>query len=108
VIRVKNPLILFLFLLLVAILAYTILFVNGRRVDLHYPVDVPEACSENLTKSCSVGNCTGVSTCRGGNWGSCKLDLVCEPGSRISCSEVGCVYGFRECDECGSGYGPCR
>ncbi len=104
----KSPILILFFIILFALLAYVVIFSSIKRVDLHYPIETGDLCEENGTKSCTVGNCTGISTCSGGNWGGCKLDLVCEPGSRIACSEVGCVYGFRECDECGSGYGPCR
>lgn len=104
----KSPILILFFIILLGILAYVILFATSTRVDLHYPVEVGQGCEDGTIKSCSVGNCTGKSACSGGSWGACKLNLVCEPGSRISCSEVGCVYGFRECDECGSGYGPCR
>lgn len=104
----KSPVIILFFVLLLGIIAYTILFVSGGRVDLHYPSESTALCGEGQTRPCQVGNCSGTSTCKGGSWSSCRLEIVCEPGSRISCSEEGCVYGFRECDECGAGYGPCR
>jgi hypothetical protein len=106
--QVKNPVVLLFLLFLFAILAYTFLYISGGRVDLHYPTKAAEGCTENASRQCNIGNCSGSSLCHGGAWGVCKLKLVCEPGSRVSCSEAGCVYGFRECDECGSGYGPCR
>ena len=104
----KSPILILFFIILLGILAYIVLFATSARVDLHYPSEAGGLCQENITRTCQVGNCTGLSLCRGGKWGACKLEFVCEPGSRVSCSDVGCVYGFRECDECGSGYGPCR
>jgi hypothetical protein len=108
VIKVKSPVIIIFFVLLFGILLYTFLYVAGTGEELHYPVESEPACEENDTRSCSVGECTGISTCRNGGWGGCKLEMICQPGEKVACTEAGCAQGFKECNSCGTGYGPCR
>ncbi len=104
----KNFALVSFFALLSAILIYTFFFATGGRADLQYPVEEAAVCKEGLTQHCMVGNCSGLSACRNGRWTACRWEMVCEPGSRASCIEGGCVKGYKECDECGTSYGPCK
>ncbi len=65
------------------------------------------ACKDGQTQYCTLGNCTGFSTCIGGYWGGCRWDRTCTPGSRTPCLKDNCPYAIKECNECGTGYGPC-
>lgn len=53
------------------------------------------------------GSCAGTRTCEGGSWGSCRLDIICVPGKLYGCEGAGCSSGYRKCDACGTGFGPC-
>lgn len=65
------------------------------------------ACKDGLTQYCTVGNCSGLSTCAGNAWGGCKWERVCTPGSKVPCLKNNCPYALKECNECGTGYGSC-
>ena len=65
-------------------------------------------CQNGETRECIVDSCIGVSTCNNAKWSMCIWDRICEPGSRIACTEYGCTKGFKECNACGTGYGECR
>lgn len=67
----------------------------------------PQNCSDGETKTCTSGICTGLRTCRGGQWGDCSVNQLCSPGSKVSCSENGCINGQKICNACGTGYGIC-
>lgn len=88
------------------ILIVSFLFIRPRPAELEYGEEEP-LCIENQTKECLVGNCTGASTCTGGGWGPCRLELVCTPGETVPCLDGPCVCGYKECNECGSAFGPC-
>ncbi|MBD3210331.1 hypothetical protein GF318_03030 [Candidatus Micrarchaeota archaeon] len=102
-IRKALPL-LFIFALVLVFLAA--LLMKPGMVELEYEAEYP-ACTEGATQHCCIGNCSGKSTCVNGKWGPCKLDIVCRPGETVPCLERGCVTGHKECNECGTAYGPC-
>jgi hypothetical protein len=104
---VKNPTLIVFFLLLLAILIYIFFFVTYQPTDLHYPVEKPRLCEDGEQKDCAIGECPGTSTCKNGVWGVCKWKKICEPGSVVACIEYGCAQGSKQCNECGTGYGPC-
>lgn len=85
------------------------LYLGGRTI---YAGPEPEPaggpqCTEGQIKACSLGNCSGTSLCVGGSWGGCRWERICPPGSRLPCINNSCVYALKECNECGTGYGPC-
>ncbi len=99
---------LFIFLMLL-ILAYAMLMHGGPAEFSPPPPQKSQeaACTDGLTQYCRVGNCSGTSTCVGGIWGGCKWERVCVPGSKATCLKSSCPYALKECNECGTGYGPC-
>ncbi len=107
---IRNPLPLLIIAALAVIAAYTFFFVSAPAVNLHYPSEdkAERLCSEGQIRNCTVGGCTGVSTCASGRWGGCKWEMVCTPGIRAPCLNNSCVYAYKECNECGTGYGPCE
>jgi hypothetical protein len=64
-------------------------------------------CKDNENKTCFVGKCSGSIYCRSGEWSTCIVDRICVPGSTKPCVENYCAYGYKTCDECGTGYGQC-
>jgi hypothetical protein len=65
------------------------------------------SCTDGQRRYCSAGDCSGVSVCVGGMWGGCRWDQVCTPGSAVPCISGSCPQGVKECNSCGTGYGPC-
>jgi hypothetical protein len=103
---IKNPVVLFLLALLLAILCYIIYASYRPQVSI---IDTPieKICEDNQTHACTSGSCNGTSTCVDNSWSSCTWEKICVPGSRAMCIEDGCAYAVKECNECGTGYGPC-
>lgn len=64
-------------------------------------------CAGNETRQCEVNGCAGRQACQYSAWGVCSFSKVCVPGERISCSLNGCSFGYRVCNDCGSGFGDC-
>ncbi|NYZ73913.1 hypothetical protein H0O00_02110 [Candidatus Micrarchaeota archaeon] len=64
-------------------------------------------CTHGDTKPCTTGPCNGTAICINGIWSSCRWEKVCVPGTRLSCTKLSCFYAVRECNQCGTGYGPC-
>jgi hypothetical protein len=104
---VRNPIALLLIIALAAVLAVPFLSPASPPGPGSGNASAPVLCKDGQTRACSAGSCGGVSTCVGGVWSGCKWPRVCVPGSKVSCIQNGCAYAFKECDECGSGYGPC-
>ncbi|MEW6722800.1 MAG: hypothetical protein AB1324_06060 [Candidatus Micrarchaeota archaeon] len=106
----KNPLALLFFGVMLAVLAYPFLASSGAGKigpELNQTAPRPESCRDGETRPCSVNACAGTSVCAGGSWSGCTWEQKCVPGAKVSCIREGCVYAFRECDDCGSGYGEC-
>ncbi|MCX8195236.1 MAG: hypothetical protein N3G22_03990 [Candidatus Micrarchaeota archaeon] len=65
-------------------------------------------CRENENRSCMVGRCPGFQTCQQGRLSPCILpQKVCVPGEKRGCTINACQFGKMECNECGTGFGPC-
>ena len=66
-------------------------------------------CTDGDTLQCTTEKgCQGYMICRNGAFGGCLTNQqVCRPGTRTWCTENGCSQGYRYCNDCGSGYGPC-
>jgi len=104
---IKDPFPLLFLLGLMIIIFFSILYMSQSGA-LQQPEDGAEGlCSEGATRSCSVGPCAGISRCSGGEWGGCKWQTICAPGTSSPCINDSCVYGYKVCDGCGTGYGPC-
>ncbi|MFH1785812.1 MAG: hypothetical protein ABH842_05270 [Candidatus Micrarchaeota archaeon] len=105
----KNKIIIGLFLLLFLILAYVVFqnFSLSKTKSNSIPEDQYLVCTENSTQYCSVGSCSGLSTCHNGIWSSCQWEKVCTPGFKTMCIENGCAYAIKECNECGTSFGQC-
>jgi len=95
----------------VAVIAFvfitTNVFGNNSNPTSNNIPSSPASCAEGQTKPCSLETCTGYSSCHNGLWGACRWQLVCSPYTKTPCLNNSCVYGYKECDGCGSGYGPC-
>lgn len=91
-------------LFLIIIISFLI---KPQPIEFDYEPEEEQECGGGDVQECFVGNCSGTSTCVNGEWSVCNLDMVCTPGDRVPCVEGGCVNGYKECDECGTGYGPC-
>jgi len=65
-------------------------------------------CHDGDIMACAVGPCNGLASCIGGVWSGCRWERVCMPGSTKICQDQLCPSGIRECNQCGTGYGPCR
>jgi hypothetical protein len=66
-------------------------------------------CTGNETRDCIVNGCDGYQPCRDGRFAACRKNKrVCKPGTRIGCSLDRCRFGYKTCNECGTGYGPCE
>jgi len=108
----SSRLVLLLMLLgFVAVIAFVFILANGfgnHTSAANTGLSPSQAsCHEGDTKQCTLESCSGFSTCHGGSWGVCRWKVVCAPYSKASCLNNSCVYGYKECDGCGSGYGPC-
>ncbi len=99
------PIILFLFLAM-AIVYYFFIAGDVPQAPEPPPKQLP-GCEEGISSICMVGTCEGTKECVDGEWGTCVLEQVCEPGRIYPCSEYGCSPGYRICDLCGTGYGDC-
>lgn len=87
-----------------------IFFSSPEPGIFHYPAaENASGCVPGQVEGCSVGRCSGMSTClQDGTWGGCNWQRVCIPGSRAPCLQNGCAYAYKECNQCGSGYGDCN
>lgn len=103
---IKNLPILFLFLILVLLLIYSFTFLFSPKLE-EVSNEVEKLCEENQTRNCTLGSCVGTSTCTNDMWSPCRWEKICIPGSRAMCIENSCAKGVKECNECGTGYGPC-
>ena len=64
-------------------------------------------CEEGESIPCEIDGCNGMRICENKLWSSCKLNTICEPGSKEFCYENSCVNGYKICNVCGTGYGDC-
>ncbi|MFH0884841.1 MAG: hypothetical protein V1861_03970 [Candidatus Micrarchaeota archaeon] len=109
----KNPIPLFFIFFLAIILSYgfymagLLEFPGAQAGATAPPSTAQHACKDGQTQYCKLGNCSGFSMCTGGVWGGCRWERICSPGSMATCLENNCPYALKECNECGSGYGPC-
>ena len=97
----------FLFLIVLIIVLGVVPWLKNNQ-QLSFNNQPKSGCAEGLVKECSLGGCVGLSTCSGNKWGPCNWNIICEPGKEYRCSENGCAYGRKICNECGSGYGLCK
>lgn len=66
-------------------------------------------CAEGEKKACMKDGCGGTALCENGRFSPCVLPpQACLPGQRVGCPLDGCSFGYRTCNSCGTGYGPCR
>lgn len=66
-------------------------------------------CTGNETRDCIINGCDGYQPCRDGRFAACRKNKrVCKPGIKIGCSLDKCRFGYKTCNECGTGYGPCE
>lgn len=93
------------------ILALAFFFIFGVLLLFSFrPIQeekIVKECEENATRKCYIGNCAGRQLCSDGEWGECRIDVVCIPGTVEPCVIGYCARTYRVCDECGSGYGDC-
>lgn len=66
-------------------------------------------CEGGESQACIVSGCGGSRQCLGGIWGQCVLPKkICKAGDRVGCSLDACSFGYATCNECGTGYSPCK
>ena len=108
---VVTVLFVFLFVFLI-LMAFSLLYSGGhapinQNLNLNSDTTQIYICTTGQIKSCSVENCSGISTCINGVWGSCTWQQVCTPGTQLPCLQYGCSYAIQKCNECGTGYNAC-
>jgi len=64
-------------------------------------------CHDGDIRECLKGPCNGTQICINGTWGKCDIKRICNPGTKVPCTENYCPIGYKICNECGTGYGPC-
>ncbi|MDD5171811.1 MAG: hypothetical protein PHF60_02130 [Candidatus ainarchaeum sp.] len=102
-------------LAVLAVLVFLVLVLALIFLTYYGPVPIftsqgtgePSSCVHGDTKPCLVGPCDGTVICINGIWSGCRWEEICVPGSRTACTQFSCPYGMKECNECGTGYGPC-
>ncbi len=95
-------------LLVIGLLAVLSIILFPSSSPTEPPVsDAVPGCSEGQTRPCSAGSCTGIATCLDGIWTGCRWEKICIPGIKAPCIYGGCAYAYKECNECGTGYGEC-
>lgn len=106
---VKNPAVAFFFVFLGLAIVYAVLIsMPAAPAPLAEPFDRgPDACVDGTSQACSVGSCSGISTCVDGIWSGCRWQTVCTPGSRAPCFDGACLYAVKECNGCGTGFSEC-
>lgn len=92
---------------LVLILAYTAVLYYGSQPQLVSQGTGNRYCHDGDVMACAVGECSGSATCVDGVWGGCRWERVCLPGTTQICTDQLCPSGVKECNQCGTGYGPC-
>ncbi len=97
--------VIFAMLVLCVFVVAFVFFMQPEEDEVPQPAKL---CSENETRQCMVGNCSGEQRCIDGRWTSCRVKMICVPGSKVPCATYGCAYGYKTCNECGSGYGECE
>lgn len=114
----KNPVPVFLIIAMLAVLCYSFYMAGLIQLPQDAQAGGPAQsqngaagptgyCKDGQTQYCRLGNCSGESVCMGGAWGGCRWDRTCTPGTKATCLKNNCPYGLKECNECGTGYGPC-
>ncbi len=69
---------------------------------------VARQCDEGGEQDCKIGSCTGRQACAAGRFGNCVLPKkVCVPGTKTGCTLNSCQFGYRICNDCGTGYSDC-
>ncbi|MCD6549705.1 hypothetical protein J7K41_03295 [Candidatus Micrarchaeota archaeon] len=87
----------------------TVITENGHVYT--YPfTSYEKECVPGARRSCTTTDgCEGFQTCEDYRWSECrKLPTVCKPGTRKPCAYSPCTVGYKVCNRCGTGYGPCR
>jgi hypothetical protein len=107
---IRNPYPILLLVALAIVLIYTLTWFAGITKP---PVMLPDdqskpPCIDGQKRTCTLAECTGIFTCIDGIWGGCKWAQVCVPHEREVCLSQSCPYGVRECNPCGTGFGPCK
>lgn len=87
-------------------LVFFYIFVFPQKQEVSFPKKMTE-CYDGETKNCTVNNLPGEEVCIEGEWSTCRIRMVCIPGTREPCTQYGCVRGYKVCNEWGSGYGEC-
>jgi len=85
-------------------------FVEGKHEPEAYPILAKvKECEAGETRDCLTHDgCDGTQRCVDYEWTPCKKNrMVCRPGQRKACAYTPCKVGHKECNECGTGYGPC-
>ncbi|MEM4554446.1 MAG: hypothetical protein QXT25_01180 [Candidatus Anstonellaceae archaeon] len=106
------------FLAAAAIAALIIFFAKEKPAETPHQVpfskqqeagkQLAQECQEGQVRNCTKDGCNGTQKCYRGRWGICVLPRkICNPKERIGCSYDGCRFGYSECNECGTGFGPC-
>jgi len=93
---------------LVGAVYYSFFMVGKSNSSLHEENwEIKPQCKEGESISCEIDGCNGIRVCENKLWSPCKLDTICEPGSKEFCYENSCVNGYKMCNVCGTGYGDC-
>ena len=96
------------FVFLILVLAFIIMSYYGAGMPITgEESSAPSLCFHGDRKPCTAGACEGTAICINGVWAGCTWEKTCVPGSRLPCTNALCLYAVKECNSCGTGYGPC-
>lgn len=105
----------FLFLILIGVIGYSFMAMPDSKPSASVsfnskfqPSQQVQQCENGESKTCMSGTCQGTSECAGGKWTMCYVKKICIPDTNSSCGDSGCADGYKVCNECGTGYGPCN
>jgi len=98
-----------LLVILLGAIYYTFFIMGNWRPDTERerPEFSKKECGEGEKIQCIENNCTGERHCEHGAWSACRVEKICEPGSKEFCYSNTCITGYKICDGCGTGYGEC-
>lgn len=84
--------------------------INNEPKQAYIEQTKKQECVDGQTISCvDEKNCPGKKTCVLGTWLNCYVERICTPKEKKICAlGDGCNFGYKECNECGTGWSECK
>gem|GEM_PF-1257131 len=101
---------LFIFASVIMVLIVILLATGVRQQNQQQETSLrfhEDECRNGDVRECLIEPCNGTQICINGTWSKCDIKIVCNPGTKTPCIENYCPIGYKICNECGTGYGPC-